>query len=92
MARPVGLAGRGFSVEVATLSPWLVASAVQVLVSRTCSKVAGSYDSIHEGRVSFPFAHCDNMDKHCAGDIVVRVVHGEQLGQTYSGEMHSQNA
>ena len=94
MARPVGLADKDFSGEAAALSPWLLASVVQVLVSRSCNKVARSYGgSIGEGMVSFPFAHCDRANKHCADDTAVRVAHGhgEQLGQNYSGEMQCQN-
>jgi hypothetical protein len=94
MARPVGLADRDFSGEAAALSPWLLASVLQVLVSRSCNKVARSYGgSIGEGMVSSPFAHCDHTNKHCADDTAAMVAHGrgEELGQTYSGEMQCQN-
>ena len=98
MARPVGLADRDFSGEAAALPPWVLASVVQVLVSMSCSKVARSYGggSIGESMASFPFDHCGRRNKHCADDTAVRAAHGhghgEQLGQTYSGEMQCQNA
>lgn len=95
MARPVGLDDRDFSGEAASSSPWLVASVVQVLVSRSCSRVARSYGgNIGEGMASSPFARCYHMNKHCADDTVVRVTHGhaKELGQTYSGEMQCQSA
>jgi hypothetical protein len=56
--------------------------------------VAGSYGSTHDGKVSFPFACCDDgMNKPCAGDISATAVHEEEEepGQTCLGETHSQN-
>ena len=54
--------------------------------------MAGSYGSTHDGKVSFPFARCDGMNKPCAGDIAATAVHEEEPGQTCLGEIHSQNA